>query len=95
VFHQIETVGILVCAKHPDLAQAFIDYVLTVEFQATIPDTQAIYPIIEGVDMPETYNELATDPEDLEPAPFTAVELGMNVESWVQEWEDIFQDHYA
>lgn len=95
VFHQIETAGILKCTQNVELAKVFIDYVLTPEFQQTIPDTQAIYPIIEGVDMPAEYNEYATPPEDLDTADFTAQDLGENLERWVQEWETLFEAHYA
>jgi thiamine transport system substrate-binding protein len=95
VFHQVETVAILKCTTQTALAERFIDYVLTPEFQRTIPDTQAIYPIIEGVAMPDAYQQYATDPADLTPATFSTAKLGASVDTWVRHWRTIFEAHTA
>ncbi|WP_127142407.1 thiamine ABC transporter substrate binding subunit [Pelagibacterium montanilacus] len=46
-YTQIEVAGILGSSPDIDLARAFLDYLMTPEAQATLPETNWMYPIVE------------------------------------------------
>ncbi|GAB1457691.1 thiamine ABC transporter substrate-binding protein [Spirochaetota bacterium] len=52
---QIEGAGITKGARHRKAAEAFIDFMLTNDFQAALPLTNWMYPVMPGVVMPESY----------------------------------------
>lgn len=52
---QIEGAGIVAKARHRKAAEAFIDFILTNEFQSALPLTNWMYPVIPGVELPASY----------------------------------------
>jgi thiamine transport system substrate-binding protein len=80
---QIEGVGILKGAPHPDLARKFIDFVLTEDFQAEIPLTNWMYPVDPEVAAPDSFH-LAPKPELTLQLP--AAEIRKNRERWINAW---------
>ena len=85
-FHQVETMGIAKGARNLAAAQAWIEFTLTDEFQALVAPGMAVYPVVRGVDVEDTFGGVDPAPGTFEPAPFTAEELGANVERWVRAW---------
>jgi len=80
---QIEGMGILKGAPHPELARKFIDFILTEDFQAEIPLTNWMYPVDPQVDTPESFR-FAPEPERALQLP--AAEVRNNRERWVKAW---------
>lgn len=69
----IEYAGVLAGAANPEGAQQVLEYMLTPEFQQTIPDTMYMYPVDDTVALPEAWELFAPLPSreqlrDLEPA---------------------------
>ncbi len=52
---QIEGAGILKGAAHREAAEAFIEFMLGDEFQAAIPLTNWMYPVVEGTPLPASF----------------------------------------
>ncbi len=66
-FRQVEFAGVLRGAKHPALAQALVDWMLSKKFQTGVPEQMYVYPVRKGVDVPANWARYAPVPEH----PFT------------------------
>ena len=95
VMQQLETMAILRGTKNVALAQAFIDFALTPEFQNNNAPAMAVYPAIRDIEIPAEFVELATDPADLKLAEVTPQEVDANLDRWLDEWVDLYQQHNA
>ena len=85
-FRQVEYAGVLEGAQNPEGAQALVDYLLTEDVQAAIPDAMYVYPVVD-VELPEVWEQwadVATEPIEVDPADIEA-----HREDWVREWADI------
>ncbi len=86
-FEQVEYVGVLAGAENPAGAQAVVDWMLTPEVQAALPDSMYVFPVVDGVELPEAWAEFAPRPE--EPLAVDAVEIDENRDAWLTEWQDL------
>lgn len=87
-FRQVEYVGVLEGAEHPDAARQLIDFMLSPTFQGDVPLSMYVFPAREGVELPEVferYAEIPDDPYTLAPDEITPD----NREEWVQQWTDV------
>ncbi|MCC6983445.1 MAG: thiamine ABC transporter substrate-binding protein [Bauldia sp.] len=84
LFRQVEAVAVLAGAAEPDLAGAFIDFMLTDDYQALIPSEDHVYPVIAQSDLPEWWKwaDVAVEPATLEVDQAT-------IDAWVAEWAAI------
>jgi thiamine transport system substrate-binding protein len=80
---EVEGVGILKGARHLKLAQRFIDFVLTRDFQSAIPLTNWMYPVVPDTPLPASYR-LAPKPARSLSLP--AATIRANLDRWLQEW---------
>jgi thiamine transport system substrate-binding protein len=94
-FHQIETVAL--AAKPRDLAaaQAFIEFVLTDDFQDLHAEYNAVYPVVDGLNVSKVYGGLDPAPGSFHDAGLDYATLQANVERWVREWTDLYEAHQA
>ena len=86
-FRQVEYAGVLEGAANPDGARALVDFLLTPEVQAALPESMYVFPVVDGVELPEDWARFATQPEDpytLDPAEITAQR-----EEWLTTWSDV------
>jgi thiamine transport system substrate-binding protein len=85
-FRQIEFVGILKGAAHPDLAQKFVDFLLGADFQNDLPMQMFVLPVSVKATQPDVftqYADTASAPTSLEPAAIAA-----NREAWINAWTE-------
>ncbi len=85
-FRQVEFAGVLRGAEHPKLARALVDWMLSARFQAGVPDQMYVYPVREGVTVPESwarYAPVPTDPFEIAPA-----RIARNRATWIDQWTD-------
>ncbi|USQ76089.1 thiamine ABC transporter substrate-binding protein [Ornithinimicrobium cryptoxanthini] len=85
-FRQVEYAGVLEGAENPAGAQALVDYLLSDQVQAAIPDSMYVYPVTD-VELPELWAQwaqVADDPIDVDPAL-----IEEHREGWVRQWADI------
>jgi thiamine transport system substrate-binding protein len=85
-FEQIEFAGILRGTEVEDLAQDFIDYMLSERFQEAFPDDMCVFPVIEGADLPEAF-QFASPPA--EPADIDFETINDNRQEWIEAWTDV------
>ena len=78
----IEFAGILNNSKNKDLANKFLNFMLSEEFQSVIPSTNIMYPVTNIKDLPEAFDKLNV-PNFIQMDP---KEINKNKEKWIDEW---------
>jgi thiamine transport system substrate-binding protein len=86
-FRQTEFAGVLARSANEQGAKALVDFFLSPEFQASVPEAMYVYPAVPGIDIPEswaTYAKPATSTigEDLN--------INANRDTWLSTWSAIF-----
>jgi thiamine transport system substrate-binding protein len=85
-FRQIEFVGILRGTTNRDLAEEFIDFLLSVPFQEDIPLQMFVFPVNAEANLPETFEEHVQIPD--QPASLPSEVINENRESWIEAWTE-------
>lgn len=83
-FRQVEYAGVLEGAENPAGAQAVVEWMLSDEFQAALPENMYVYPVSTSVEVPAEwaqYAPLADEPLTLDPA-----EIDANRDQWIEAW---------
>ena len=86
-FRQVEYAGVLEGAENPDGAEALIDFLLTPEVQAALPESMYVFPVDPATTLPQEWASYAvapTDPLEVDPA-----EIAANRDDWLREWSDV------
>lgn len=86
-FRQIEYAGLLSNAKNTEGGKAFLDFLLTKEFQQDMPLNMFVYPVVEGAQVPAEftkYGPQAKDPETMDPA-----KIAEHRDDWVKSWTSL------
>lgn len=86
-FRQVELAGVLRGARNESGARKLIDFLLSERFQADVPLQMFVFPVRDGVELPDAFRKFAVVPErplELEPA-----RIGENRDRWVREWTSI------
>lgn len=89
-FRQVEYAGVLEGAENPEGGQAVIDWMLSDDFQASVPENMYVYPVSTQVDVPAEWAEfapLADDPHTMDPEVISA-----NRDAWIDTWTQIVLD---
>lgn len=86
--NQVEYAGVLAGAANPDGAKAVLDYLVSSEFQETIPDAMYMYPMDAEVELPANWAQFAPMPsqDQLHDLPSAKIEQGR--EGWLRELSD-------
>ena len=85
-FRQIEFVGILKGTLNRALAEKFVDFMLSKDFQEDLPMQMFVFPVNPGAALPDEfvqYAQIPDQPAQLDPADITA-----NREKWIQSWTE-------
>jgi len=85
-FRQIEFVGILKGTTYPDLAQKFVDFMLSSDFQNDMPMQMFVLPVSTQATLPDAftqYADTASASTSLDPASIAA-----NREAWINAWTE-------
>ncbi len=83
-FRQIEFAGILKGTKNRDLAEKWIDFMLSVPYQEDLPLNQFVYPINPQAKLPEAFVKWSATAQ--EPANLAPDAIAKNRERWIEEW---------
>ncbi|MGA5041395.1 thiamine ABC transporter substrate-binding protein [Streptomyces capoamus] len=86
-FRQTEFAGLLSNARNPEGAKAFIDFLVSKEFQEDMPLNMFVYPVLRGAGVPAeftAYGPAAKAPETMAPARIAA-----NRDQWVKSWTSL------
>ncbi|WP_226010331.1 thiamine ABC transporter substrate-binding protein [Halomicrobium salinisoli] len=79
-----EAMARFVDSDRPDLAERFMEFVLTDEAQAEIAVRNVQFPAVEGVEPGGDFGEYALEPP--EAVTYTYEELSGNVGEWIEQW---------
>jgi thiamine transport system substrate-binding protein len=83
-FRQVEFAGILAQTPNRELAERWIDFMLSPEFQEDMPLQMFVFPVNPDAQLDEVFVEHMAVPE--EPAYLDSEMIAENRERWIQEW---------
>ncbi|WP_291973771.1 thiamine ABC transporter substrate binding subunit [Candidatus Symbiopectobacterium sp.] len=82
-YMQVEVAGQLTASKQPELANRFMQFILSPTFQSLMPTANWMYPVT-GVALPEGFQSLARPEKALS---FSAQEVADLRGQWIQAWQ--------
>lgn len=88
-YRQVEYAGILAGTSYPESAGELIDFMLSKEFQETIPLSWFVFPTNEDADLPAEFVEHTTIPAN--PTRFEASYIAENRDRWITEWIEVME----
>lgn len=83
-FRQVEFVGVLAGARHPDAARALVDFMLSPRFQADVPLQMFVWPARTGTPLPSVFTRFALLPA--KPLTLPPRRIGAERDRLVDEW---------
>lgn len=88
-FRQIEFVGILKNGQNRDLAEKFVDFMLSKEFQEDMPLNMFVYPVNQTAQLPEVFVQHAQVAD--QPASITYEDIAANRDTWIEAWAEVMK----
>lgn len=85
-FRQVEFVGVLKGAKNLDLAQKWIDFMLSVTFQEDMPLKMFVFPVNKNAKLADAFTRYMAVPEKL--SVVSPESIDANREKWLQAWTE-------
>ncbi len=86
-FRQVEFVGILQGTENQELAEKFVDFMLSKNFQEDIPLNMFVFPANQEAALPDVFVQWATLTE--EPTSIDPAKIDANRERWIEAWTDV------
>ncbi len=86
-FRQVEFAGILKGTPNRSLAEKFIDFMLSVDFQGDVPLQMFVFPVNPSAALPPEFLEAVQTPS--EPAALDTSLIAEKREVWVEAWTDL------
>ncbi len=86
-FRQVEYAGVLAGADNPDGAEAVLEFLLSAEVQAALPEHMYVFPVRSDVDLPEAWAEHAVRPTStytVDPA-----DIAEHRDEWLTTWTEV------
>ena len=80
---QVEVAGQLASSKQPKLAQQFLNFITSPDFQNTIPTGNWMYPVTD-VPLPAGFEQLVKPESTLE---FSPQQVAAQRASWISQWQ--------
>jgi thiamine transport system substrate-binding protein len=86
-FRQVEYAGVLAGAANTDGAKALVDFLLTPEVQAALPDSMYVFPVDSSVQLPADWARFAKQPSD--PWSVAPADISAHRDEWLRDWSDV------
>jgi thiamine transport system substrate-binding protein len=83
-FRQIEFVGILQGTKNLDLAEKWVDFMLSTAFQEDMPLQMYVFPVNPNAKLDATFQKFLAIPQN--PAYVSPEDIAANREAWINAW---------
>lgn len=83
-FRQVEFAGILKGTRHEAEARKLVDFMLGETWQADLPLNMFVFPVREGVALPEVFTKFAATPSS--PLSLPPAEIDQRRQEWIDEW---------
>lgn len=88
-YRQVEFAGVLDGTESPDAAGDLIDFMLSVEFQETIPLNWFVFPANTEADLPQEFIDHTVVPDN--PTQLDPTYIAENRETWIQQWVELME----
>lgn len=88
-FRQIEFAGILKGTADQKLAEKFIDFMLSTEFQNDMPLQMFVYPVNQNATLPDAFVKYSQAPT--QSAALAPEDISANRDAWIEEWTQAMQ----
>ena len=88
-FRQTEFAGVLKGSANERGARALVEFLLSDDFQRSVPEAMYVYPAVVGTEVPEAWAKFAL------PATSTIgddLDINGNRERWLKDWSDVFDN---
>ncbi len=82
-YMQIEIAGKLKTSRHPKLADKFMKFIISKNFQKHIPTGNWMYPVID-IKLPEAFSKLI----HVKPLTFSEKDVYENRKKWIKDWQN-------
>ncbi|MDW6091762.1 thiamine ABC transporter substrate binding subunit [Vibrio rhizosphaerae] len=82
-YMQVEVAAKLAGSPHQALADQFMQFMLSEDFQSVIPTTNWMYPVT-SVTLPDAFRHLSVPKKTLQ---FSATQVAENRKHWIREWQ--------
>lgn len=86
-YRQWEYAGVLANGKNAIGATKFIEFMKSEKFQAALPESNYVYPVLQGIALPATWAEFAPPANK---TVGTTLDVAFNRELWFTKWSEIF-----
>jgi thiamine transport system substrate-binding protein len=86
-FRQVEFVGILKNTPHRELAEEWVDYMLSTPFQEDIPLQMFVFPVNPDAELDEVFVRHLEVPE--ETAEVSPEQIATHREDWIRAWTEV------
>lgn len=83
-FRQIEFVGILQGTKNLDLAEKWVDFMLSIPFQEDMPLQMYVFPVNQNSKLDANFQKFLAIPQN--PAFVSPEDIAANREAWINAW---------
>lgn len=86
-FRQIEYAGLLSHAKNTKGGKAFLDFLLSKEFQQDMPLNMFVYPVVDDASVPAVFTKYG--PQAKQPHTMAPEKIAANRDQWVTSWTSL------
>ncbi|MBV6819113.1 thiamine ABC transporter substrate binding subunit [Rahnella sp. PD12R] len=83
-YMQVEVAGQLASSKQPKLAEQFMKFITTEDFQKVIPTGNWMYPVI-STPLPDAFKQLTVPAKSLQ---YSAQDVASHRSEWIQAWQN-------
>jgi thiamine transport system substrate-binding protein len=88
-FRQIEFVGILKNGSNRDVAEKFVDFMLSKTFQEDMPLNMFVYPVNQTAQLPDVFLQHTQIIEN--PSTLSYEEISANRDVWIEAWVEVMR----
>lgn len=85
---QVEYAGVLRGAAHPELARRLVEFMLSKSWQAALPLTNFVFPVVD-VELPAEFTRWAKRAEH--PASIAPERVDAHRDEWIEQWRDLME----
>jgi thiamine transport system substrate-binding protein len=86
-FRQVEYAGVLTGADNPKGAEAVVDWLLSPQVQAALPESMYVFPVDSETTLPAEWASYAVQPED--PYALDPADIAAHRDEWLTTWSDV------
>ena len=86
-FTQVEYAGVLQGAKNAKGAEELVDFLLSSDIQAALPDAMYVFPVAQGTPLPADWARFAVQPT--KPWKVAPADIDKNRDAWLRTWSDL------